>query len=740
LNACAQKNSDALPRDGGLTLRINTNIPSLNAQRNLGSISRALSRSLERLSSGSRINSARDDASGLAVSLGLKAQAKGLTRTIQNMNEAFGYLNAADGALQTQMDLVQRMRELAIQAANGTLSNSDRSTIQVELDQLLAEFSRLSSDSSFNGVQLLDGSLENVKLQVGTQKGNTIDWGIESSTETDIFTEDVTTSTKQFASTSGSFGSGNDFSEVLDLNGDGADDLAVGDGAQIRLFLNDGEGNFSFTSSFSGAPSFFGLGEVGDFNNDGFEDLMSVNGNTRIVRLSDGRGGISSTVTTTLEGTQVNLYHLADFNNDGNLDMLSGGGGGTSAITLNLGTGTGSFSSAMTVNIGGASWTNILTTDLNQDDNLDLIITSGTNRLIQMGTNSGIFSAGTTIANVSSTLNANNIADMNGDGILDLVYLNAAGRATITLQTATGLSPTTSSNSGISLTGYTNVFTGDADGDGDLDAIFGSATANASLQLNNGSGVLSGLSTFSIGASNSIVGVADFNNDNIADMITKSTSQLFQLRNTGSGSFTTVATLSWTNSLGATIGDLNNDGYLDVWGVDANTGTFSQAFNSGGVIEGSGVGTAIGFESYNTTLADFNGDGFTDLFLNEILNSSGNFKVYLQNTVTNSVAATFDVQTQESASDALEILDNAINNISARRAEIGALQNRLASAINANSLTQENLMSAYSQIVDADIAQETAELTRSQIQQQAAASVLGQANVSLQMALQLLNA
>ncbi len=714
-------------------MRINTNIPSLNAQRNLGSISRALSRSLERLSSGSRINSARDDASGLAVSLGLKAQAKGLTRTIQNMNEAFGYLNAADGALQTQMDLVQRMRELAIQAANGTLALSDRSNIQVELDQLMAEFNRLSSDSAFNGVNLLDGSLESVKLQVGTQKGNTIDWGIESSTETDVFTEDVTTSTKQFSvktpNISGAFGSG--ITDLIDLNMDGAEDVVVNDFTTVSVFLNDGEGSFQLSTSFSLSNA--GM-EKGDFNGDGNQDLIFNAGSSRVVKLSDGSGGFSGTVTTAVNASQVNLQKIADFNNDGILDMLNSG---ATTATLHLGNGAGGFSAAQTASVGGVG--SILSLDVNNDNYLDLVISSGTSRFIWTSSASGALTAGSTLSNVNSSASADNIVDLNGDGFLDFLYLNSTNFSTIAFgnSTATGLTGT-SFNSAIS--GYNQVTTGDIDGDGDKDPIFSNGAGAAVRYLNNGGAPSTwSRSSFSLGGSSSIVRVDDFNNDGIDDIITNDSvsGRVYQLQGSSTGTFTTVATLDWQNT-STFIDDVNNDGLLDMYGTENDTGNILMAWNSGGVLSGSSSNSAVMFAYYAPLIGDLNRDGFKDFLLWETI-SFLDFQARIQNTVTNTVAATFDLQTQESASDALQILDNAVNNISARRAEIGALQNRLTSAISANSLTQENLISAYSQIVDADIAQETAELTRSQIQQQAAASVLGQANVSMQMALQLLN-
>ena len=162
-------------------LRISTNILSLMTQRSLNTTTKALGRALEQLASGKRINHAGDDPAGLAISSGLEAQVRGITQAARNMNDALGFLNTAEGALATQTDLVQRMRELAMQAANGTLSDKDRGYLNNEVQQLLAEFQRVTTTTNFNGVKLLDGTFATTTLQVGAKAGEEIsyDYGKE---------------------------------------------------------------------------------------------------------------------------------------------------------------------------------------------------------------------------------------------------------------------------------------------------------------------------------------------------------------------------------------------------------------------------------------------------------------------------------------------------------------------------------------------------------------------------------
>ncbi len=158
--------------------RINTNVLSLTAQRNLGSSSKAFGKALERLSSGSRINRAGDDAAGLAISEGLGSQVRGIKVAIRNANDAVGFLNTAEGGLAELTNITQRLRELAIQASNGTLGSSDRGYLDSEKTQLLQEFDRIATQTNFNGSYLLDGTFTTTNLQVGIQKGQTIAFNI----------------------------------------------------------------------------------------------------------------------------------------------------------------------------------------------------------------------------------------------------------------------------------------------------------------------------------------------------------------------------------------------------------------------------------------------------------------------------------------------------------------------------------------------------------------------------------
>ena len=153
---------------------INTNISSLNAQRNLTTSQSSLATSLQRLSSGLRINSAKDDAAGLAISQRFTSQIKGLDQAARNANDGISLAQTAEGALGQVGDSLQRIRELAVQSANATNSSSDRAALQQEVSQLVSEISRIGDTTSFNGLKILDGSYTNQQYQIGANAGETI--------------------------------------------------------------------------------------------------------------------------------------------------------------------------------------------------------------------------------------------------------------------------------------------------------------------------------------------------------------------------------------------------------------------------------------------------------------------------------------------------------------------------------------------------------------------------------------
>lgn len=186
---------------------INTNVMSLNAQRNLSTSGGALATALQRLSSGLRINSAKDDAAGLAIAERFTTQIRGLNQAARNANDGISLAQTGEGALAEITNNLQRIRELAVQAANSTNSASDREALNQEVEQRLAEIERVASQTSFNGQKILDGSFGTAAFQVGANAGETISIGLNTSMKKDAI--------GQVAKVVGTI-------DVTDISGDGA--------------------------------------------------------------------------------------------------------------------------------------------------------------------------------------------------------------------------------------------------------------------------------------------------------------------------------------------------------------------------------------------------------------------------------------------------------------------------------------------------------------------------------------
>jgi len=153
---------------------INTNVASLNAQRNLSASQNSLNTSIQRLSSGLRINSAKDDAAGLAISDRMNSQIRGMNQAVRNANDGVSMAQTAEGALSSSGDILQRVRELAVQSSNASNTSSDRQALQTEVTQLSSELNRIATTTSFNGQNLLDGTMGTATFQVGADAGQLI--------------------------------------------------------------------------------------------------------------------------------------------------------------------------------------------------------------------------------------------------------------------------------------------------------------------------------------------------------------------------------------------------------------------------------------------------------------------------------------------------------------------------------------------------------------------------------------
>jgi len=297
-----------------MSLTINTNIASLNAQRNLSGSQSSLSTALQRLSSGLRINSAKDDAAGLAISNRFTTQINGLNQAINNANDAISESQTAESALATLTDNLQRIRQLAVEAANGTNSSSDRAALDAEVQQRSAEITRIASQTTFNGLRVLDGTAGTSTFQVGANVGDTISVNYSQGVRADQIGQ-VAQQTGT-AVTANALGSGNALTLQVGSGaavtiGSTAAGAAAGQSAssayaKVQAINASGVSGLtaSATTTATEAAAFSNVGGAAATTASTFN--LTING----IAIYAGTGNVAagSSVTAANVATQVNLY------------------------------------------------------------------------------------------------------------------------------------------------------------------------------------------------------------------------------------------------------------------------------------------------------------------------------------------------------------------------------------------------------------------------------------------------
>ncbi|MEO8308296.1 MAG: flagellin [Pseudomonadota bacterium] len=258
-----------------MALTINTNVMSMNAQRNLQASQSQLATSLQRLSSGLRINSAKDDAAGLAISERFTTQIRGLTQAARNANDGISLAQTTEGALGELTNNLQRIRELAVQSANSTNSSADRAALDAEVQQRLAEIDRIAQQTSFNGQKVLDGTFGTAAFQVGANVGETISINLSSSVRTTAIgkTADYVNLTTQYSSAT-----------AVGQQGTGVDGSALLSG-DVKIALGSGQAT-TVVASVAG-------GGAGQSINSAYAKAAAIN--------SSGIGGLTATADTTTD-------------------------------------------------------------------------------------------------------------------------------------------------------------------------------------------------------------------------------------------------------------------------------------------------------------------------------------------------------------------------------------------------------------------------------------------------------
>ena len=359
---------------------ISTNFASLNAQRNLDRSSMDLQTSLQRLSSGLRINSARDDAAGLAISERFTAQIRGLNQAVRNANDGVSLAQTAEGALGEVTSNLQRIRELSVQAVNGTNSDSDRAAIQAEVDQLVAEVDRVAGQTSFNGVKLLDGTFSSQSFQIGANAGETISVSIGDATASSLGAN-ATVTTTGLSVSDGAASASRDASGLV-INGttintasDGVSTTdAAGSANALAAAINSSSATTGVTATANATEA--NLGSVaastiasGELSINGVEITATVLSGDSDGALTDAINAVSNQtgVTAALDGSNNLVLTAADGRNiqletDGTNAAATFGGfalnGGSANDDVVIGTVTLDSDAAIVVGTGIAAATN----------------------------------------------------------------------------------------------------------------------------------------------------------------------------------------------------------------------------------------------------------------------------------------------------------------------------------------------------------------------------------------------
>jgi len=694
---------------------INTNIASLTAQRNLNSSQKLSDTALQRLSSGLRINSSKDDAAGLAISTRFDAQIRGSNQAIRNSSDAIALAQTAEGGLKSITVALQRMRELSVQAANDTNTAVDRQALQEEVSQLVAEIKSISEDSNFNGRKLLDGSFSNATFQTGSNVGETISFGIAKVGSDSL-------GNAQTAGVSSRTGA------TALHNGTNGDALVAGDLVINGIAIAASVGSDDNASTAEGRSS--SIAKAAAINRESAAtgvvatvDVNYVKGSTGA--LGDNVAAVTGSMTingvvfdfstnSTLTGVQ-NLVATADVINaesgvtgvravagdyttqgitliadDGRNIQVNANASATLADDLGINSDAISTDTA-DVYVGTFSLISTNGTDIEISTDTGNIDTAGFEVGTYSGTNSGVVSEGGSTALTGAGLQTV------GDLVINGVSVGSTSNEMDTF------SSTNKQNSAISRALAINEVSDET----------GVVAVAQELRLYGGN-IAAGDS-----ASNMVInGVSVSVNFNSTDDIDVKLNTIINAVNDSSG------------LTGVTAEALDGDSVTLIAADGRNvTITGGNSMLGGGMLSTSTYTSAVALEGagpieLSTLTNDIENWGFR----------VGRFGGGEAGTKLDDI----DITTVAGATDAITAVDNALATVASISATLGAVQNRFDSVISNLQLRSENLSAANSQITDADFAAETAKLTKSQVLQQAGISVLAQANARPQQVLSLL--
>ncbi|HEB78541.1 MAG TPA: flagellin [Methylothermaceae bacterium] len=737
---------------------INTNIMALNAQRNLNRTEGMLSQAMERLSSGLRINNAKDDSAGLAIATRFDTQTRGMTVAMRNAGDGISMAQTAEGALSSMTDNLQRLRELAVQAANATNSDSDRASLNAEAQQLIDEIQRIAEQTNFNGTKLLDGSFGKQVFQIGANKGETFEFQIGKMT-TDKLGAGQTAGVAA-TGTANALANGD-----LIINGvaigassAGDDNASFADAAKSAIAK---VAAINRVSDQTGVVAEVATNTVagGDMSSNTTAAQATILLNGVSIALSVGgsdhaadRQSVISAINAVSEQTGVTAVDSGDAKTgvilqaqDGrNITITEDNSANSGDVDLTKfglqDSGDSSAADATATYYGGYTLraTNNQAIKIEAGTNGDTGIRnagliSGTyeNGIAFMSTQDGQKAAATSTALTASDGGTGEDLSLNsGDLVINGVEIGAAKAsddqasdtsAKSSIKEASAIAIAAAINRASESTGVT--------AKADANIVEGTGTT-AGTSGKTGKVYINGYET------NSIALTGDGDQDR---------AQAVNAINAIAGKTGVVA-----EDTGSAIRLIAKDGRNISIVVDTNataqsgTGITAASIGLAGIAEADisgGTTFADGAETYYGTVtlssakeikieAGINGT----TALENLKFKAGSFG----GASTGQFLKDVDISTVDGATKALEAIDNALEAINSQRGDLGAVQNRLESTIENIQITRDNLTASKSRIMDADFAAETAQLAKAQVLQQAGIAMLAQAKQAPQQVLSLL--
>jgi flagellin len=620
---------------------------------------------MERLSTGKRINSAKDDAAGLSISNRMDAQIRGLTMAVKNANDGISLMQTAEGALDEVTNSLQRMRELAVQAVNGTNTSQDRAALDAEVQQLKSEIDRTAKTTQFNSINLLDGSFKNKQLQIGDKANQTLKVGIAGAKVSDLGMGTASTGGNVFiGGRIGFTDSSNTISTTFASDG------------SLSLVIN-GTVISSIKADTSGA-------------NNTIKDINDIT-----TAINNSRAGVTASAFYEVTAAYAGSGIIAS---TGSFSILVSAVDTGAQITVKV-TNTNSLQEvADKINAQGGEGT--VKARINDEGKLVLFNNSGANFTVTDDTN----------ANATIGMNQA-IGFKTGDkfrGMLKLesqtdnpVSIGVVGKldnaGTVTDDTA---------NTALRTLGLVQI---KAVRSGTVDNV--STTSNATSTE-----VLKDAYTYQ-GAS-----ITSSTTEWIAGEIKINGVDIYR---SGQDTDTTAKKVNLINSFA------DETGVFATYGSNSS-GSISITLNS---VSNRPISVDLGNDTITTAYGGFASHGLNAVNVGDSYYDGTNPTA---NGGSGSSITGLNVLSTASATEALKSIDNAIEQVSQSRANLGAVQNRLVATVNNLTNVATNTEASKSRIMDTDYSKETTQLAKSQIIQQAATAMLAQANQAPQMVLSLL--